>query len=300
MKKILFFFSTTFLILLSSCGEEVPANNVEEYCPTGNLADLHLYLGNPSNAEENINMPNNYLLELDEYAVSYNRDKAIPNWVSWYLSSDWYSGDGNRQDDFRQNPFLPSDWYAPDSESYKNTGFDRGHNCPSADRLCSDNFNSATFFMTNMVPQSPFHNQEIWVAWECYLRYLADQDMELYIVMGNYGLGGDGFFGYRTTISDGDNEITIPASIWKVAIAIPKGDDEDLAAITGQSMVIAIDIPNSQAVADYDWDDSSFITTVDEIESKTGYDLFSNLPTSVQSTLESKYHQTDPTYNPCN
>ncbi len=301
MKKIFPLLLLPIILFVYSCREDESSVPIEEYCPIGDLAELHLLLGNPSNAQTDINMPNNYLLEMDEYAVSYNRDRAIPNWVSWYLSTQWFTGDGNRQDDFRENPFLPSDWYTPDADSYNFSanGFDRGHNCPSADRLCSDNFNSATFFMTNMVPQSPLHNREIWVAWECYFRNLAFDGMELYIVMGNYGTGGDGERGFKTKIVDGDNEITVPASIWKVAIAIPEGDGDDLSFIDGQSMVIAIDIPNSQAVADFDWNDSSFITTVDEIESKTGLDLFSNLPESVQNTLESRTHQTVSSVYPC-
>lgn len=300
-KSLLFSISIVFLI--SSCTDDGSnAKFNEGPCPSGDLENLHLLLGNPSGAQTDaINSPNNYLLKMDEYAVSYNRDKGIPNWVSWHLSEEWYTGDGSRQDDFRANPFLPSDWETPNSGSYSNSGFDRGHNCPSADRLCSDGTNSATFFMTNMVPQAPLHNQELWKHWECYFRYLANQDKELYIVMGNYGQGGDGFFGYKETIVDGDLTITVPESIWKVAIVIPKGDDNDLEYITAQSTVIAVDIPNSQQVADFDFDDSQFMTTVDEIESRmgAGFDLFSNLPNSVQSALENQVHVTDSSFTPC-
>ncbi len=301
MNRISYITTIILIIFISSCRDDDANNNnnIAEFCPTGDLASRHLLLGNPSGAQTNENMPNNYLLEMDEYTVSYNRDKGIPNWVSWHLSTEWFTGDGNRQDDFRANPFLPSDWYTPNSSSYSNSGFDRGHNCPSADRLCSDNFNSATFFMTNMVPQAPDHNQQIWVVWECYLRYLANQGMELYVIMGNYGVGGEGFFGYKDKIIDGDNEITVPESIWKVAIAIEEGDDNDLDFIDSQSTIIAIDIPNTNDVEAYDWNDPLFITTVDDIESKTGYDLFSNLPENVQSALESKVYQTDPNFTSC-
>ncbi len=289
------------IILFGSCREDEPQDPIVEYCPSGDLRSLHTTLGNPSNAETSEAMPNNYLIEMDEYTISYNESRGIPNWVAWHLSKEWIDGDGNRQDDFRANPFLPAGWNSPNSDSYSGSGFDRGHNCPSADRLCSDNFNSATFFMTNMVPQAPNNNQEVWKYWECYLRELVDQGNELYVYMGNYGVGGDGFFGYREVITDGDINVTVPESIWKVAIAIPENDGDDINAITTQSTVIAIDIPNSENVSFFDWDDATFITTVDEIESRmgNGFDLFSNLPTNIQNTLEAQTHVRDPSFTPC-
>lgn len=145
--------------------------------------------------------------------------------------------------------------------------------------------------MTNMVPQAPDHNREIWKYWECYFRHLAEQGNELYIVMGNYGEIG--------TIDDGDHSITIPEYIWKAAVVLPRGEGNDLDFIDAQSEVIAINIRNVNSVANSDWDDPSFITTVDEIETATGYDLFSNLPENVQAAIESNTHSTDPNFTPC-
>ncbi len=291
-----------FILFLSSCRDETPVVFNQSDCPSGDITNLHLLLGNPSEATTNENNPNNYLMQMEEYAISYSRDRAIPNWVSWHLSDEWFEGNGTRQNDFRANPFFPADWNVPNSESFSGTGFNRGHNCPSADRLCSDNFNSATFFMSNMIPQAPLHNQETWKHWECYFRYLVDDDKEMYVVMGNYGQGGLGDNGYAETFEDENGlVITVPESIWKVAILIPKGDDNDLDFIDAQSTVIAIDIPNTNTVANFEWDDPQFITTVDEIEQRmgTGFDLFSNLPSNVQDALESTTHSTDPSFTPC-
>src|SRR5437016_5805056 len=45
----------------------------------------NLALGNPSNAKNDTSNPENYLIERKAYALSYNRDRGIPNWVSWEL-----------------------------------------------------------------------------------------------------------------------------------------------------------------------------------------------------------------------
>lgn len=299
--RLLLLFCITLLVFFSSCREEKTTNFNESTCPTGDLVALQTYLGNPSNATKDVNNPNNYLMEMDEYTISYSRARAIPNWVSWYINDEWIKSNASRQNDFRPNPFMPSDWLVPDEDSYKNSGFDRGHNCPSADRLCSANFNSATFLMSNMIPQAPNQNQETWRLWECYFRYLVKQGNELYIVMGNYGQGGTGFFGYKEKIKDGDLEIVVPESIWKVAIAIPKNDGDDIQAINSNSTVIAINIPNTQAVSSLAWNDAQFITTVDDIEAKmgAGFDLFSNLPENVETVLENKIHTVPAGFSPC-
>jgi endonuclease G len=48
--------------------------------------------------------------------------------------------------------------------------------------------------------------------------------------------------------------------------------------------VIAVDMPNNQSVNSLSW--GSYRTTVDAIETATGYNLLPNLPASVQNTLE--------------
>ncbi|PSR55896.1 DNA/RNA non-specific endonuclease [Adhaeribacter arboris] len=272
--QILFLFS--FILLLTGCKqiEVVPNKN-------RNLIseNEHLTLGNPSNATTDINHYNNYLLEKPQYVLSYSRDNSIPNWVSWHVSSTWL-GSAPRQDDFRTDESLPDDWYKVSPGSYTNSGFDRGHNCPSADRTKSIEDNSATFLMTNMMPQAPDNNRNTWANLEEYTRSLVEQGQEVYVIMGNYGSGGTGSNGSARTIEDG--RIKVPKQIWKVLVILPEGDD-DLNRITANTRVIAIDTPNSNGV-NSDW--SLYRTTVDAIEKATGYDLLSSLPEDIQQILE--------------
>ena len=82
--------------------------------------DDHLALGNPSGATTDVNQPTNYLVAKPQYALSYHRDRGIPNWVSWHLSAAWL-GATPRQDNFAADLTLPSGWYRVGSTSY--TGF---------------------------------------------------------------------------------------------------------------------------------------------------------------------------------
>jgi endonuclease G len=245
---------------------------------TGGVDGDHIAMGNPSGATTDITNENNYLMEKVQYKLSYNRSKATANWVSWHLDPSW-TGAASRQDDFRADTTLPSSWYQVGSTSYSGSGFDRGHDCPSADRTSSVADNSETFLMTNMIPQAPVNNRQTWANLEAYGRTLVSQGNEVYIIMGCYGVGGTGSAGSATTINNGN--ITVPSNIWKVLVILPQGTN-DVSRVTTGTRVIAVDTPNINTTGTW----GTYRTSVDAIEAATGYDLLSNLSTSIQSTLE--------------
>ena len=241
----------------------------------------HMYFGNPSNAAFLTDSINNYLMRKDYYAVSYSRDRGTPNWVSWHLFSNDI-GSTPRQDDFREDITLPAGWYQVTNASHTSSGFDRGHNCPSGDRTSTLAANSATFLMTNMIPQAQYNNQIVWAGMEDSLRRLVTQGNELYIIMGSYGMGGTGNGGYKTTIDGG--RVTVPSNIWKIAIVIANGNN-DSARVTTNTRVIAVDVPNTNTLFS-SW--KNYRTSLDAIEAATGYDLISRMPVLLQAALEAR------------
>jgi endonuclease G len=243
----------------------------------------HLVMGNPSGATTDVNNPFNYLLLKNQYVMSYHRDRAIPNWVSWHLDSSWL-GTAPRQDDFRPDDTLPAGWYRATSSDYSGTGFTRGHHTPSGDRTRSIPDNSATFLMTNMMPQSPANNNGPWERLESYSRTLVGQGNELYIIAAGVGMGGTGSNGGVTnTIANG--KITVPSATWKVIIILPNGDD-DVSRVNNETRTIGVIMPNTNDILADQWQE--YLVTVDEVEALTGYDFFSNVPVSIQNVIESR------------
>ncbi len=240
----------------------------------------NMLMGNPSNATTDVAMPGNYLMDKTYYSLSYNRDRGTPNWVSWHMNATDL-GSTPRQDDYRADNTLPSGWYRVPSSGYSGSGFDRGHNCPSADRTSSVAANSATFLMTNMIPQAPNNNQQTWNNLEDYTRNLVAAGNEVYVISGVYGIGGTGSNGGVTNTINGGN-VTVPSNIWKVIVVIPNGNN-DLSRVTTSTRVIAVNTPNNNSV-NSNW--KVYRTSVDAIETATGYDLLSNLPVSVQNSIE--------------
>lgn len=241
---------------------------------------LHLTMGNPSGATVDVNHPENYLLAKSQYVLSYNRDRGIPNWVSWHLDQTWL-GSTARQDDFRADPSLPAGWFQVQNTSYSGSGFDRGHHCPSGDRTASIPDNSATFFMTNMMPQAPDNNQGPWEVLETYCRTLVGQGNELYIIAGGAGSGGVGSNGAASTIASG--HVAVPAFTWKVIIVLPNGTD-DANRVKKTTRTIAVIMPNTQGIRTTDW--HTFRTTVYAVERLTGYNFFSNVAKPTQRIIE--------------
>ncbi len=238
----------------------------------GGSSNVHLTMGNPSGAVTSTSAPTNYLMEKTQYALSYHNGNNTPNWVSWHLDSSWL-GSTPRQDDFRADTTLPAGWYRVGSTSYSGSGYDRGHMCPSGDRTSSVANNSATFLMTNMIPQAPTNNQVTWANLETYSRTLATSGSELYIISGGQGVSG--------YINNGN--VAVPTYTWKVIVVIPGGSN-DVSRVTSGTRTIAVFMPNDNSVVS-DW--RQYRVSVDYVESMTGYNFFSNVPTAIQSSIES-------------
>lgn len=235
--------------------------------------DQPLLLGNPSNATTDVANENNYLMVKPQYSLSYNRSRATPNWVAWRLDSTWI-GNAPRQDDYRPDPDLPAGWYQVTDNDYSGSGYDRGHMCPSGDRTRSIPDNSATFLMTNFLPQLAANNQGPWEEFETYCRSLAQAGQEIYIFSGGIGNAG--------TIAQG--RVVVPTATWKVALVLPNGDN-DLQRVNKTTRVIALVVPNQPPLnINTPW--RNFRKSVDQVEALTGLNFFSNVPKNTQEIIE--------------
>jgi endonuclease G len=247
-----------------------------------NFGSAHLLvMGNPSDATTEVTNADNYLILRPQYALSYNRSKAIPNWVSWQLNNSWL---GTRpRPPFMPDTTLPRGWYRVLPGDYSGSGFDRGHMAPAADRNKTPADSVAVFLMTNIIPQAPDNNQGPWADLENYSRDLVKQGKELYIIAGGSGTGGTGTNGAKTTIASG--KVAVPANTWKIIVVLDR-PGLGWRGVTNTTRVIAVTMPNQQGIKAQDW--KSFRKSVDEIEAQTGYDFLRNVPTPIQAVIEAK------------
>ncbi len=233
--------------------------------------DGNLLLGNPTKAAKD---PDNYLLDRPQYTMSYNRSRGGSNWVAWHIDKQDLGGED--RGNFRPDPDLPKEWQISPND-YRGSGYDRGHVCPSGDRTSSREDNDATFYMSNMLPQTAELNRAVWADFENALRDIVRQGNEVYVMAGGSGKAG--------TIAEG--KVVVPQICWKVALILPEGKN-DLKRINAQTRVITVAMPNvaEQKLKDGDW--RQYIVTTKKLSSAIKMDFFPALPKDVQTALEAK------------
>lgn len=234
---------------------------------------VYLALGNPSQAEYSIFNKDNYLMINKSFILSYNNSQGRANWAAWRIT-DTDLGDEKRRNNFRPDPALPKGFVQIKPSDYTRSGYDRGHLVPSADRTNSPEANSDTFLMTNIIPQTPDLNRNVWEGLESYSRRLVSRtNIDLFIVAGVYGEKGKL-----------KRKVSVPTNSWKIIVGVPRG--KDISVIDEKSLTIAVDIPNEIDLVDNDW--RKYRTTIRSIEQRTGYNFLSTLPQNLQDKLENR------------
>jgi endonuclease G len=249
-------------------------------CLRAEEGEEHLVMGNPSRATADEAKKDNFLIKRMQSALSYNNTNGTPNWVSWHVNKSWLGR--VRQSKFAPDPDLPEGFFQVRPNDYRGSGFDLGHMCPSGDRTATKEDNEATFYMNNMVPQSPDNNRKTWERLETYCRRLVRRGNELYIVAGPAGRGGWGENGFKTSLKARQGDILVPGKTWKVVLVLPEGVT-DPQKVTVEARTIAVIVPNIQGL-DTSW--RTYRCSVAHVEQLTGYTFFSNVPEEVAKVIK--------------
>ena len=217
-----------------------------------------------------------------EFTASYNPNRGTPNWVSYNLDAAHF-GVEDRCECFTMDPDLPASLPQISTDDYTNSGafagfgIDRGHMVRSFDRTTGSLDNARTYLFSNVVPQTSDMNQGPWAILENELGNFARNDnREVYIITG--------VAGNRGTLKN-LGRVVMPNSTWKVAVIM--AHDAGLANVNDYRdlQVIAVNMPNEPGIRNTPW--QTYLTTVDAIETLTGYDLLALLPDDVEAAVES-------------
>ncbi len=235
------------------------------------INSIHVALGVP----EDDDLSDDYYIVRSQYVVSYNKDRNVPNWVSWNLNADWFGDVSRYSGKFITDTSLPAGFYRVTHDDYTNSGFDRGHMVRSEERTASAEDNRSTFYLTNILPQAPDMNQGVWLKLEYYCEDLCKTDnKELYIIAG-------GIFHSDNSIN---SIVSVPDSCFKIIVVLERG--QKLRDVTENTEVISVVIPNIQGVRKDDWE--TYKTSVRRIENSTGYNFLSCVKRRIQNIIETR------------
>lgn len=154
-----------------------------------------------------------------QYVVSWDYIRRIPEWVAWTLNKRLL-GDVSRSNVFRLDRDLDEALADENQESvapndYKGSCLDRGHQVPSGDRTATDLDNQATFFMSNIAPQSAYLNRRTWVSLERFLRrQVLERNASLQIYAGAIP-------DPKNTVIGPKDNIQVPLKNFKIAVFMP-------------------------------------------------------------------------------
>ena len=213
------------------------------------------------------------------YSICFDKTKKAALWVAYPIHDAYLRKNVERTNRWAFDPIVPQSFQANCVEhSYKGS-YDRGHQIASADRVCTDEMNAQTFYMSNMTPQLGSLNQQMWATLEGKVRSYSCSDT-LYVVTGAYFGPG------ATTTTDGvGSSVPVPTNYFKVLLRTKSGSTNKKVQDCSPNELISIGFWVEQKGYGNSIPES-ICTTVADIEEKTGFTFFPKVDSSVKQQKE--------------
>ncbi|PQV51266.1 endonuclease G [Jejuia pallidilutea] len=204
----------------------------------------------------------NQIIHHNGYSLSYSEPHEQAEWVAYELKKSHLSNTNHKRPYFEIDKAVKTG--AASWRNYKNSGYDRGHLCPAADRRYTKAAHDETFLTSNISPQDHQFNAGIWNTLEQKVRYWARKYNGVFVVTGGV------LSGRMKTI--GREGVSVPNYFYKVLI------DSN----SGKTKMIAFLMPHKDSSKPL----YEFVVSVDEVEALTGIDFFPELADELENKLE--------------
>ena len=215
------------------------------------------------------------------YSFLYDKTYKAALWVAYATSNsgDFIDNDVSRNEAWAYDPAIDQSWQPNLSGAYSSSNgrsYDRGHQVASNDRQTTTEQNQQTFYYTNMTPQYSSLNQGQWVELEKKVQGVAT------VTTGNdtlYVVTGPLFEGKLESATDKNGaSCPAPSGYWKCLMKCTFSSPGVMSAAVGCAYLFDT---NSSNIA-------PSVVTIDTIESRTGFDFFVNVPSTLQNAAESQ------------
>ena len=223
----------------------------------------------------------------------------VPHWVAHEVRR-WEPSEAERGDETAwclHTVSRPKRWLtdrdlatsgvAPNDDSYRNSGFDRGHMAMKllVERLGQDAaYNTHT--VLNAAPQRERFNRKIWLNLEYLTGAWAQTYRKIWLIQGPV------FYPEKALAwigDEGEPKVAVPDAVFKIVIREKTEQERDAAADKTAPEVLAFLYPQLGPGYFGSWNDyrhERFLTTINEIEKLTGLDFKPSADPSVERRVE--------------
>lgn len=215
------------------------------------------------------------------FAVEWDCVKKAQRWTCYQLNSINSVKNWNRKnwektewggDPFQEDTTIPQKYRTPLAD-YRSSGYDRGHICPSADRLNSKEANEQTYYLSNIQPQKRGFNTGVWLTMEGALRNTWNTNNYrdvLYICKGGTIDKSSQIAGYTSK-----SKLIVPKYYFTAILSVKNGKYHALGLWFEHK-------------SNDDKKLRNYAVTIDRLEKLTGIDFFCNLPDAIENEVEAK------------
>ena len=227
----------------------------------------HFFYGYPHGTPES-----NDLIIRDIYALSNNDSTKFADWLAYRLTMHEVDGDLTIERTWKADPWLEEDETLETSaDDYKRANkklkTDRGHQAPLASFKGSKHA-AHTNYLSNITPQKSDLNQGPWSILEEKVRNMVRHCNAVFVMTGPL------FAREMKPLPECDEPHAVPSGYWKIVCT------ESAGSVHVAGFIFDQDTPRSDNVIDH-------LTTIDEIEQRSGLDFLWLLEDGNENSLES-------------
>jgi endonuclease G len=210
------------------------------------------------------------VLRNNGFIVGYSDLRGNPLWVEYALIPA-----SENAPHLKRPSSFQTDWRAlnrVNQDDYTKSGFDRGHNAPNhAISMLYGKYGQAdSFLMTNISPQRPKLNQQIWKRLEeAELSFFAKNFGKVWVITGPI------FNNNPEKIASSSWHIDIPKAFYKIYVT----EETDSKPAFALAFIMPQTVTGKEPL-------SQFITSIDTVEAQTGLDFLSDFDDKVENHLE--------------
>ena len=238
-----------FLLSAPAAAGQPDLPNVDAQCAS------YLKPGDPDHVDQ-------YLCR-DGYVAGYDYTSRQAAWVAYRLTGKKVSKHLERHDHFEADEAIP-DKYQATLDDYHHSGYDRGHLAPYAAMDFNRHSARQSFLLSNIAPQTPRLNRQLWRRLESDVRFWARAKKQIYVRTGP-------IYKKQTPASFIGDGVAVPDYFFKIIYA-PK-----------QNQAIAFVMPNRRKIKDLK--PADYRTSIKAIQQRTGLKFLTNVPDQQRQSL---------------